>query len=609
MKKKSKSPFLHSMKVALTIIGLIILYAIGFSVTKVNLEETKSEVRQKQLIRIIRALVQPDLFTYDTVDTLIQTKILAPCSGNAYTGIPVDSTSSSPYLTLSTYCANPGEAITVEGFNFEESEQVFVQFIPPNGVKLTLGQADTDKNGHFKLDTKIPKNRESDQPQTIQVKTSVYAGNIKISGTLKDTWDKIVETLFLALLSTTVGFIFALPLSFFAAKNLMERLKTEFMSISITLILFPIGFYLGLKIVQIIIRWISSLTISPIMVTIGCILFAVLAFLLIRRLFSNQTIHEERNSTNSKSIIVKIATAISILVFCILLSKVFILAGDSLAKSLGVFAFLGEFVRDMGEILELVLPAGVGIAASFIALSFCGKISKIILAASTRWMKKVISVVLSVTAFAGLCLLVINALNFLYEFKNIHDIRLYTGMIGGLIGLALGLIFQPNYEIRIGNVIYIITRSVFNILRSIESLVMVIVFVVWVGIGPFAGSLALALHTIAALGKMYSEQVENISEGPLEAIQATGANLVQQVVYAVIPQIIPPYIAFTLYRWDQNVRMSTIIGFAGGGGIGFLLQQNINLLNYRAASVQMIAIAVVVSLMDYLSGYVRNKIV
>ena len=597
------------MKVALTIIGLIILYAIGFSVTKVNLEETKSEVRQKQLIRIIRALVQPDLFTYDTVDTLIQTKILAPCSGNAYTGIPVDSTISSPYLTLSTYCANPGEAITVEGFNFEESEQVFVQFIPPNGVKLTLGQADTDKNGHFKLDTKIPKNRESDQPQTIQVKTSVYAGNIKISGTLKDTWDKIVETLFLALLSTTVGFIFALPLSFFAAKNLMERLKTEFMSISITLILFPIGFYLGLKIVQIIIRWISSLTISPIMVTIGCILFAVLAFLLIRRLFSNQTIHEERNSTNSKSIIVKIATVISILVFCILLSKVFILAGDSLAKSLGVFAFLGEFVRDMGEILELVLPAGVGIAASFIALSFSGKISKIILAASTRWMKKVISVVLSVTAFAGLCLLVINALNFLYEFKNIHDIRLYTGMIGGLIGLALGLIFQPNYEIRIGNVIYIITRSVFNILRSIESLVMVIVFVVWVGIGPFAGSLALALHTIAALGKMYSEQVENISEGPLEAIQATGANLVQQVVYAVIPQIIPPYIAFTLYRWDQNVRMSTIIGFAGGGGIGFLLQQNINLLNYRAASVQMIAIAVVVSLMDYLSGYVRNKIV
>jgi phosphonate ABC transporter permease subunit PhnE len=609
MKKKSKSPFLHSIKVAFIIIGLIILYAIGFSVTKVNLEETKSEIRQKQLIRIIRALVQPDLFTYDTVDTLIQTKILAPCSENAFTGIAMDPTTSDPYLTLSTYCANPGDAITIEGFNFEVSEQIFVQFIPPNGVKLTLGQANTDENGHFILETKIPKNRKSDQPQTIQVKTSVYAGNLKISGTLKDTWDKIVETLFLALLSTTVGCIFALPLSFFAAKNLMERLKTEFISVSLTLILFPIGFYIGLKIVQIIIRWISTLTISPIFVVIGCILLAVIIFLLLRQLFSNQKIPGEHTSYNFRSILSKSTAAITVVVFCILLSKVFILAGDSLAKSLGTFAFIGEFIRDMGEILEMILPVGVGIAASFIAVSLGSKISKSILAAPPIWMKKIISVVLSVAAYAGLCLLIINALNFLYEFKNIREINLYTGMIGGLVGLMLGLIFQPNYEIKIGNVIYIITRSVFNILRSIESLVMVIVFVVWVGIGPFAGSLALALHTIAALGKMYSEQVENISEGPLEAIQATGANLVQQVVYAVIPQIIPPYIAFTLYRWDQNVRMSTIIGFAGGGGIGFLLQQNINLLNYRAASVQMIAIAVVVSLMDYLSGYVRNKIV
>ncbi|MCL4863400.1 MAG: ABC transporter permease subunit, partial [Caldilineaceae bacterium] len=81
----------------------------------------------------------------------------------------------------------------------------------------------------------------------------------------------------------------------------------------------------------------------------------------------------------------------------------------------------------------------------------------------------------------------------------------------------------------------------------------------------------------------------------------------QMIVYAVIPQIIPPYISFTMYRWDINVRMSTIIGFAGGGGIGFLLQQNINLLNYRAASAQILAIAIVVSLMDYLSSALRQR--
>ncbi|MFN8458243.1 MAG: hypothetical protein U0401_26930 [Anaerolineae bacterium] len=77
----------------------------------------------------------------------------------------------------------------------------------------------------------------------------------------------------------------------------------------------------------------------------------------------------------------------------------------------------------------------------------------------------------------------------------------------------------------------------------------------------------------------------------------------------MIPQIIPPYIAFTIYRWDINVRMSTIIRFAGGGGIGFLLQQNLNLLKYRQASVQMIAIAIVVATLDYVSAKIREKIV
>src|SRR5574341_1810872 len=137
---------------------------------------------------------------------------------------------------------------------------------------------------------------------------------------------------------------------------------------------------------------------------------------------------------------------------------------------------------------------------------------------------------------------------------------------------------------------------------------MVIVFSVWVSIGPFAGVLALALHTIVSNAKLYSEQVESIMAGPLEAITATGATRLQTIVYAVIPQIIPPYISYTMYRWDINVRMSTIIGFAGGGGIGFLLQQNITLLNYRAASAQMLAIAVVVATMDYLSTKMRERV-
>jgi phosphonate transport system permease protein len=128
-----------------------------------------------------------------------------------------------------------------------------------------------------------------------------------------------------------------------------------------------------------------------------------------------------------------------------------------------------------------------------------------------------------------------------------------------------------------------------------------------VGLGPFAGALALALHSIAAGGKLYSEQVESIMNGPLEAIKASGATRLQTIIYAVIPQIIPPYISFTMYRWDINVRMSTIIGLVGGGGIGFLLQQNMNLLNYRGASTQILAIAIVVATMDYVSARLRER--
>ncbi len=157
--------------------------------------------------------------------------------------------------------------------------------------------------------------------------------------------------------------------------------------------------------------------------------------------------------------------------------------------------------------------------------------------------------------------------------------------------------------------VYYAVRSALNILRSIEPLIMAIIFVVWVGLGPFAGVLALTVHSIAALGKLYSEAVESIDPRPIEAVLATGANRWQMIAYAVIPQIVPPYLAFTIYRWDINVRMSTIIGFVGGGGIGFLLQQWIRLLLYREAGAAVWAIAIVVAIMDYVSAKVREEVI
>jgi phosphonate transport system permease protein len=159
-----------------------------------------------------------------------------------------------------------------------------------------------------------------------------------------------------------------------------------------------------------------------------------------------------------------------------------------------------------------------------------------------------------------------------------------------------------------GTAVYYCVRTGFNVLRSIEPLIMAILFAVWVGIGPFAGMLALGVHSIATLGKLFSEQIESIDRGPLEAITATGANPVQVALYGVVPQIVPQFLALTFYRWDINVRMSTIIGFVGGGGIGFLLQQWINLLKYNQAGTALLAIAFVVILLDIASAKIRAKI-
>ena len=156
---------------------------------------------------------------------------------------------------------------------------------------------------------------------------------------------------------------------------------------------------------------------------------------------------------------------------------------------------------------------------------------------------------------------------------------------------------------------YYLMRILLNVLRAVEPLIMAIVFVVWVGLGPFAGVMALTVHSIAALGKLYSEAIESIEPGPIEAITATGADRLQVIWYGVLPQVWPPFIAFTVYRWDINVRMSTIIGFVGGGGIGFLLQQWIRLTDFRAAGAAIWAIAVVVTVLDFLSSEVRKRVV
>lgn len=160
-----------------------------------------------------------------------------------------------------------------------------------------------------------------------------------------------------------------------------------------------------------------------------------------------------------------------------------------------------------------------------------------------------------------------------------------------------------------GTLIYTLARTFLNVMRSIEALILATIFAATVGLGPFAGVLALIVFSIASLGKFYSEAIEAIDPGPIEAITATGANRLQVIAYAVIPQFIPQFISFTMYTWDRNVRASTIIGFVGGGGIGFILVQYINLGDYHKAATAVWAIAIVVIIMDWVSARVRRKVI
>lgn len=184
--------------------------------------------------------------------------------------------------------------------------------------------------------------------------------------------------------------------------------------------------------------------------------------------------------------------------------------------------------------------------------------------------------------------------------------------IGTIIALPLSFLGASNITRKgvVGTAVYYVVRAFLNIIRSYEPLVLATIFAMIVGFGsPFAGVIALSITTAASLGKMFSESVESIDPGPIEAVTASGATRLQVVMYAVVPQIIPDFLSFTIYHWDINVRISTIIGFVGGGGIGYFLSQRINTLQYSQAGTALLAIILVVWALDFFSSEIRKQLV
>lgn len=172
------------------------------------------------------------------------------------------------------------------------------------------------------------------------------------------------------------------------------------------------------------------------------------------------------------------------------------------------------------------------------------------------------------------------------------DIAIVGTLAGLLLSVPLAVLAARNVTPSLP--LYYVTRGVISFLRSVPELVWALIFVAAVGLGPFAGTLALAVHSIGMLGRLFAEVIEEMDMGPVEALSLTGANRLQVFSHAVLPGVMPSLIGIGLYRFDENLRSSVLLGFVGAGGIGFALSSAMNMFQYREVSVIILLILVLV---------------
>ncbi len=156
---------------------------------------------------------------------------------------------------------------------------------------------------------------------------------------------------------------------------------------------------------------------------------------------------------------------------------------------------------------------------------------------------------------------------------------------------------------------YHVSRALLNVTRSIPEMFWALVFVLAIGLGPFAGVLALGLHTAGVLGKLYAELAETIDPKPLEALRAVGASRLAVLLYGAFPQMLPAGLSYTLYRWEISIREATVLGFVGAGGLGYELYVRLNLFHHHQLATLLLAIFALVLLVDGASAAIRRRAV
>lgn len=179
-------------------------------------------------------------------------------------------------------------------------------------------------------------------------------------------------------------------------------------------------------------------------------------------------------------------------------------------------------------------------------------------------------------------------------------------LLAAIVGAPLGILGAANICPK-----WLVSpvRRLMDAMRAINEIVFALIFVVAVGLGPFAGVLALFVHTAGTLGKLFSEAVESIESGPVEGIRATGAGKIQEILFGVIPQVLPLWISYTLYRFEANVRSASVLGIVGAGGIGVSLYQSFTAFQYQQVCAILLILIITVSCIDALSSKLRSQLV
>lgn len=175
--------------------------------------------------------------------------------------------------------------------------------------------------------------------------------------------------------------------------------------------------------------------------------------------------------------------------------------------------------------------------------------------------------------------------------------------------LALPMAVFASRNITPWPALYAPARMVLNVLRGINSMVFALLFVAAVGLGPFAGTLGIALHTWGSAAKNFADHIENAHLGPLEAVRTTGAGLITAIRYALVPDLLPVLLSTALFWWEFNVRASTVLGVVGAGGIGQELKNSMDLLDFPRLFTIIFVILIVVTALDQFSGWLRRRLV